>query len=212
MSDAFYHIIVVAVAGYAVVKGFRRGFTGQVSSVLGLAFGAVCAHVFGPQTEEALRSIFPGISGRCGSAFIYSVLSAALIYLAVYLTFGFLTKVLRSAMQVFYVGMLDSLFGSAFCLVKYMVLLSIAYNLILCVNPSSPLLKYADADDGNVVECVLLIAPGILGCGSCEDLSHLIQLREAKKISCNIKRESDVIDVIKEDRHPVTLNILKENA
>lgn len=195
MSDAIYHIIVMAVAGIAVVSGFRKGFTGQVTGVLGFAFGTVCAHVFEPQVEEMLRSLFPGIRTSIGAAFIYSMLSAALVYLAVYFLFRTLTKVLKSAMQVFYVGMLDSLMGSAFCLVKYMLLLSIFYNLILCVNPESRLLRYASADDGNVVEVVMLIAPGLLGCGSCEDLWHLIQLREAKKISCNIIGESDVITI-----------------
>ncbi|GEM_PF-639002 len=194
MSDAIYHIIVMAVAAIAVIKGFRSGFTGQVSGILGFAFGTVCAHVFDTQSEEFVRAVLPGIEGKLGSAFIYSVLSAALVYVGVYFLFKILTKVLRSAMQVFYVGMLDSLMGSAFCLMKYMLMLSIVYNLILCVNPDSRLLKYANADDGNVVECVLLIAPGLLGCGSCEDLSHLIQLREAKKISCNINCVPDVIE------------------
>lgn len=193
MSGAIYHIIVMAVAAVAVIKGFRSGFTGQVSGILGFAFGTVCAHVFDTQSEAVVRAVFPGIEGAFGSAFIYSVISASLVYLAVYLLFKMLTKVLRSAMQVFYVGMLDSLMGSAFCLTKYMLMLSIVYNLVLCVNPESKLLEYANADDGNVVECVLLIAPGLLGCGSCEDLSHLIQLREAKKISSNGNVAPEVI-------------------
>ncbi len=51
----------------------------------------------------------------------------------------------------------------------------------------------ASADDGNVVECVMLLAPGLLGCGSVEDLAHILQLKEAKKISCNITPEAGVI-------------------
>lgn len=193
MNEAVYHIIVIAVGAIAVVSGFRKGFTGQVSGILGLAFGTVCAHVFDVQAEEFLRALLPGLAGRPGSAFIYSVGSAALVYLAVYIFFRMLTRILRSAMQVFYVGLLDSLMGAAFCLLKYMLMISIIYNLILCVNPSSPLLRYANADDGNVVECVMMLAPGLLGCGSVQDLSHLLQLREAKKISCNINADSCVI-------------------
>lgn len=194
MNDAIYHIIVLGVAAIAVMRGFRKGFTGQVSGILGFAFGTVCAHVFDEESEAFVRMLLPGIDGRIGSAFVYSVLSAVLVYVAVYLIFRIFTNILRSAMQVFYVGMLDSLLGSAFCLLKYMLAVSIVYNLILCVNPGSPLMKYANADDGNVVECVLLLAPGLLGCGSVEDLSHLIQLKEAKKISCNINEEPYVIN------------------
>lgn len=195
MSEAIYHIIVMGVAVIAVIKGFRVGFTGQVSGVLGFAFGTVCTHVFDSQAEEIVRMCLPWIQDRAGSAFIYSVLSAAIVYVSVYLIFRLLTRVLRSAMQVFYVGMLDSLLGAGFCLMKYMLMLSILYNLILCLNPTSRLLRYANADDGNVVECVMLIAPGLLGCGSVEDLSHLLQLREAKKISYNLNSRPSVIEM-----------------
>lgn len=195
MNDAVYHLIVIAVAAVAIIKGFRSGFTGQVSGVLGFAFGTVCAHVFDEQADSFMRMLLPGLEGHLGAGFIYSVTSSALVYVVVYLLFRMLTKVLRSAMQVFYVGMLDKLLGSAFCLTKYMLLLSIIYNLILCVNPGSSLMKYATAEDGNVVECVMLLAPGLLGCYSYEDLSHLLQLREAKKISCNLKGSPVVISL-----------------
>lgn len=193
MSEAAYHIVVIVVAALAVIKGFHSGFTGQISGVLGFAFGTVCTHVFSDEAEVVVRLLLPGLSGHVGAGFIYSVMSAALVYVVVYLLFRMLTRVLRSAMQVFYVGMLDKLLGSVFCLMKYMLLLSIVYNLIVCVNPSSPLMKYATSDDGNVVECVMLLGPGLLGCRSIEDLSHLLQLREARKISHNINSNPGVI-------------------
>lgn len=195
MSEAAYHIVVIVVAVVSVIKGFHNGFTGQISGVLGFAFGTVCTHVFSDEAEAVTRWLLPGITGHVGAGFIYSVLSAALVYAIVYLLFKMLTRVLRSAMQVFYVGMLDKLLGAAFCLAKYMLLLSIVYNLIVCVNPSSHLMKYATSDDGNVVECVMLLAPGLLGCHSIEDFAHLIQLREAKKISHNINNNPCVIEM-----------------
>lgn len=193
MTDAAYHILAIIVAVTAIVKGFRSGFTGQVSGVLGFAFGTVCAHVFDTESESLVRGLLPGLSGRVGSEFAYSVISAALVYAIVFVAFRLFTRILRSAMQVFYVGMLDKLLGAAFCLLKYMLVLSIVYNLILCVNPTSRLLKYATAEDGNIVEVVMMLAPGLLGCDSYEDLSHLLQLREAKKISCNINSCENVI-------------------
>lgn len=195
MSEAAYHIVVIAVAAVAVIKGFHSGFTGQISGVLGFAFGTVCTHVFSDEAEAVTRWLLPGFEGHVGAGFVYSVISAAMVYVVVYLLFKALTGVLRSAMQVFYVGMLDKLLGAAFCLAKYMLLLSIVYNLIVCVNPSSQLMKYATSDDGNVVECVMLLAPGLLGCHSIEDFSHLLQLREAKKISHNINSNPSVIEL-----------------
>lgn len=195
MSEATYHIIVIVVAAVAIIKGFHSGFTGQVSGVLGFAFGTVCTHVFGEQADAVMRWVLPFLQGRPGAGFIYSVTSSALVYVVVYLLFKMLTRVIKSAMQVFYVGMLDKLLGAAFCMAKYMLLLSIVYNLIVCVNPSSKLMKYATSDDGNVVECVMLLAPELLGCHSIEDLYHLLQLREAKKISHNINDNPRVIEI-----------------
>lgn len=198
MTETGYHLIVIVVAAFAVIKGFRTGFTGQISGILGFAFGAVCAHVFEPDAEEIYRSLFPGIRNAVGSAFIYSVMASVTVYCIVFLCFRLFTKVLRAAMQVFYVGMLDSIFGAAFSLLKYLLFISILFNLILCVNPNSSLLKATSSDDGNVVEAVVLLAPAVLGCGSALDLSHLIQLREAKKISCNLRVQPLVI---KENSH-----------
>ncbi len=193
MGDVIYHIIVIAVAALAVVKGFRKGFTGQISGILGFAFGTVSAHVFEPDVEDLLRSMLPGIAQLVGATFIYSVLSAVIIYAAVYLIFRIFTKVLRSAMQVFSIGMLDSILGAAFCLLKYMMVISIIYNLILCVFPDSRLMQYAKADDGNVVQAVMLFAPGMPGCESVEDLAQILQLRDARKISRNLSPSPDVI-------------------
>lgn len=195
MGDVIYQIIVIIVAAVAVVKGFRKGFTGQVAGVLGFAFGAVCAHVFGDDMGQLLQSWFPSIRHAVGSPFIYGLLSAVVVYLVVYLLFGMLAKLFRSILQSFGVGMLDSIFGSAFCLLKYMIFLSIVYNLILCINPDSRLLDYARADDGNVVECVLLLGPSVMGCLDCEDFSHLLQLKEAKKISHNLNALPGVYNV-----------------
>ncbi|MBD5309486.1 MAG: CvpA family protein [Bacteroides sp.] len=209
MGEAAYHIIVLVVAAVALFKGFRSGFTGQVSGILGFAFGTVCCHVFGEDVESVIRMIFPGIADVPGNTFIYSVLGVAVVYIAVYLVFRMLTGVLRSAMQVFGLGLLDRLFGSAFCMVKYLLFLSIAYNIIVCVNPDSPLMKYANADDGNVVECVMLLAPEFLGCYSFADLSHILQLRAARRISCNYPPS---LRVIKTEPSQTDTKIKIENA
>ena len=79
MSDAAYHIIVIAVAAVAVIRGFHSGFTGQVSGVLGFAFGTVCAHVFDEQAEALMRALLPWFDGHLGSTFIYSVTSSGLV-------------------------------------------------------------------------------------------------------------------------------------
>ena len=194
MTGGIYQIIVLAVAAFAVVRGFRKGFTGQICGVLGLAFGAVCSIIFSPEVAAILKSIVPNLTSFPFPPFIYSVVAASLIYSCVYAAFKAFTKILQKALRVFRVGMLDRLAGSAFCILKYMLALSIVYNIILCINPNSPLLNYSKADDGNMVQSVLLLAPGLLGCISADDLAHAMQLLDAKKISCNFHISPDVIN------------------
>lgn len=196
MSDAAYHIIALVVVVVALLKGYCSGFTGQVSGVLGFAFGTVCSHVFSEEAEGFIRWLAPGIGNVPGNTFIYSVLAVTVIYLAVFVIFRMLTGVLRSAMQVFGLGILDRLLGAGFCVVKYLLLLSIAYNLIVCINPRSPLMRYANADDGNIVEGVMLLAPEFLGCYSFTDLAHILQLREARRISVNQRTLPCVINSV----------------
>ena len=192
MTEAFYLIIVLVVGVLAAVKGFGKGFTGQVSGILGFAFGAVCAHIFGGEAAGLYRSLFPGLREYAGGTFVYSVLGAVTVYVIVFYSFKALTGILRSAMEVFGLGMLDQILGAAFSLVKYLLALSIVFNLILCVKPDCALMKYATSDDGNIVEGVIFLAPGLLGCFSAEDLAHLLQLREARKISLADPGDGDI--------------------
>lgn len=194
MNDLFYHILVISVAAYSVIRGFRNGFTGQVPGVLGLAFGLVCAHIFAEDVADGIRLLFPSIRTRVGSAFTCSVVGAVVVYVVVYMLFKSLTGVFRKIMEVFEVGILDCIFGSVFSLLKYMLGVSIFLNLLVCVNPRTPLMKHISSDDGNIVGEVMLMASGMLGCVSCEDLHHHLQLRDATRISCNITTCRDVIE------------------
>lgn len=210
MDNAFYQLMVIGVAILGVFRGYRKGFINQIPGVLGFAFGTVCCHVFTEQGEEVARALFPSIAGRLGADFIYSLLGSGVVYVAVFVAFSLLTRILRSAMQIFAGGLLNSLIGAAFCLVKYMLALSILFNIIVCFSPRSELMHSAMADDGNAVEVVMGIAPALLGCLSYEDLAHIVQLEDAKKISGNIRKPGNVI--IKERTEASGIPCCRENS
>ncbi len=183
--NATYQLVALAVAAVSLMRGYRRGLTGQVPDVLGFAFGVVGAHVLCPSVGQWMAETFPFLTENMERLILCDLLSATAVYAGFFMTFRLLTGVLRSAMEVFDSGILDSILGSAFSLVKYMMPLSVVYNIMLCVNPASELMRCHDANDGNVASEVLSLAPALLGCGGADELSHEIQLREARKISCN---------------------------
>lgn len=183
MSSILYHLVVIAVALLGIVRGFRMRFTGQVPALIGMAFGVVCARMFCEPVQHYLYSVMPSAAASVEGDFISGNIACALIYTPAYFLFKLLTLVVGVVLRRFDTGMFDNIAGAAAGLLRYMMLLSISYNLLLCLNPRSELLRYARSDDGNVVREVMLLAPALDGCQSVETLGHLLQLEDAKKIS-----------------------------
>lgn len=183
MGDALFHIIAILVAILAVVRGYRRGLTGMVTSVLGLAFGVICAHIFAKGAASLVSSLMPErVLERSGN-YLAENIGAGLVFFIVYHVFNTITRIIRTAMGDLGSGLLNSIIGAFFCLCNYLLMLSIVYNIIVGWNPESALMHYGKADDGNIIEAVMWIAPAALGSESFSEFAHEEQLREAKKIS-----------------------------
>ncbi|MCH5225731.1 MAG: CvpA family protein [Muribaculaceae bacterium] len=182
MANMLYLVLVIVVALYSLASGFRRGITRQLGSLLGFAFGAVASRVITP----ALSDFGWGAQMSQASEFAHftsNLLCASLVYGIVYALFMLLNPIIRSAMSVFNVGMFNRLVGAFFTMVKNLLWISILLNLYLCLSPGSDLMRYEEANDGNLVAAVMGMTHGILGCYDAEDFAHFYQLREAKRIS-----------------------------
>ncbi len=193
MSDALYHLIAIMVAAYGVIKGYRRGLTGMVTSVLGLAFGIVCAHIFLDGASDLVASVLPARVNMRAEGYLSSNLGAGLVFFIVYSVFESITKIIRAAMGMMGFGLLNSLLGAFFCVCNYLLMLSITYNVMVGFNPESALMRHGKADDGNIIEAVMWIAPAALGSESFSEFAHEEQLRQARKISCNYQSPPGVI-------------------
>ena len=183
MTETVYPLLVILLGVVGLVSGYRRGLARQVSGVLGVAFGIVCARLFSPVCGEKLLEIYPAVGDGFAGPFTVSCLSAGGVFVFVYLLFDSVTSILRSAMQLISVGMLDSLAGGVFGMFRYLLFVSLAYNLAADINPEGRLVGYARCHDGNVVEEVMLIAPALLDFRGIDELCHAVQLREASRIS-----------------------------
>lgn len=178
-----YHLVVIVVALLGIVRGFRMRFSGQVPALIGVAFGVVCSRMFCEPVQQYLYHIMPSAQNSVEGDFISGSMACAIIYIPAYFLFKLLTLVVGVVLSRRESGMFDNIAGAVAGLFRYMMLLSISYNLLLCLNPRSELLKYARSDDGNVVREVMLLAPALNGNQSVETLGHLLQLEDAKKIS-----------------------------
>lgn len=195
MTDALYHIIAICVATFAVVRGYRCGLTGLVTSVLGMAFGIVCAHIFLDASTEIACSVLPDTLLERGGDYLASNLGAGVVFAVVYSIFDAITAIIRKAMSDFGSGLLDSLLGVFFCVANYMLQLSIIYNILVGLNPESALMRHGKSDDGNIIEAVVWIAPACLGTISFDEFAHQEQLRAAKCISANYPASGGVLNM-----------------
>ncbi len=126
---------------------------------------------------------FPAVASRPGGVYFFSLLAAGGIFTGIYLLCLQLTAILRSAMSIFGVGILDSLFGAAYGLIKNLVFLSLLLNLVVSLYPGSSLVHDCRADDGNLTGVVMELGPEVAGSMPLSDFLHLLQLYEARRIS-----------------------------
>lgn len=188
MLNAFYSILVILVALASIARGFRFGLSRQIASVLGFAFGAVCARVLTPQFTPNFLWAKNFSQAPEFADFTVNLVSAVVIYIIVFFLFSFLSPLFNKVMRVLETGILNRIIGAFFSLIKNLLWVSIFLNLLLCLSPKSKLLNYEQSNDGNLVATVMDLTPAILGCYGASDFAHFNQLKEAKSISqnCNV--------------------------
>lgn len=182
---SIYHLILIVVAAVAVFVGFRKGLVRQLAGLLGIAFGVVAAHLLQDSVEPLIREYFPSLQGSFLEDYAYGVLTPCLIFLAVYAIMLLLSFLLKNLLNMLSLGVLNSILGALFCIFKYMLVMSVLFNVIISIDSESSLADCCNADDGNIVGAVMSLAPAMLGTQSPDDLNHLKQKEEAKTISYN---------------------------
>lgn len=183
MLNGIYHIIVIAVAVWGIVTGYRKGFLRQLGGFVGVAFGIVAARLFSFELHPHVEGLVPEFVAGFKREFVVDTLTCGVIYLLVAGIVELFAFPLGKMMKVFGSGVLDSIGGAVFRLFKYLMVVSIAYNLIVDMNPSGSLTTSSRQHDGNVVEGVIKVAPAVLGFPDGEEVGYRQQLEDARKIS-----------------------------
>ncbi len=183
MGEAIYHILVIVVALVGIFRGFHAGLMRQASGVLGFVFGIVAARALGPDFASWLGGWFPQLYHPVAKTFFISILSYGIIWGLSMFAFSMFTGILNFILGLIPVGVVNSIAGAAFSLLKYLMFLSILFDLALCRPFDSPLMHCARHDDGNLVDGVIRLAPELLGTMSAEEYIHKVQLWEARTIS-----------------------------
>lgn len=183
MAKIILTVIILGVAFYSIVLGFRKGLTNCVPSLIATAFGVASVRIFTSGTLAPLHTFIPWNFEPAYLEFVDNFLWAALIYSAVYIALKVFCSIFSRLLSIIPVGMFNRIVGSLFMLFKNLLWLSLLFNLILCFSPEIGLLDYEKSNDGNLIAGILDLAHAVTGCVSADYLSHLVQLKEASFIS-----------------------------
>lgn len=166
-----------------VIAGFRKGLRAQIPSLIALIFGVVCARLFTMPLAQVIAEVYPVCCGKTEECYVYSNLAAGLIFICVFFVFKFATGLIGKALRRREKTVFDCIAGAVFGVFVYLTILSVSFNFLISVNPGIALTRLAVDGDGNIAGEVSMLSPFLLGTPSPEDLSHLLQLRDAQFIS-----------------------------
>jgi membrane protein required for colicin V production len=128
----FTTFIIVA---YSVLKGYRDGLIMQVASLLGLVFGAIFAGTIAHFLEPGLSSLLRS------SPHIVGPISYLIAFILILVGFSFLGKMVSGFLKAVHVGCLNSIGGSVFCTLKWLLLFSVFLNLVEAMDSREWVIK-----------------------------------------------------------------------
>ena len=182
LGKIFFHLLIVVAGVYGVLAGYKKGIMRQIGSVVALAFAIVAAYVLGGNVEEWLWDYLSAWKAF-NAIYVAKTLAVMTVFFPVYFLLDLCLIPLSRLMRTFESGILNSIGGALFRTFKYFLFLSLCYNLLIDIKPTSALAQTSRHHDGNIVEGVVKIAPFILDFPGGEEVVYRQQLEDAKKIS-----------------------------
>ena len=183
MHQVIYQVLIFVIAAVGLFRGFRLGLCVQLPGVIGMAFAIIAARILAPAFDYYIGDVLPLCRSEFLEEYYYSNIAAGIVYLIVFMVMSGLTSFLKIGLSKLPATLLNSIGGMMFCCLKYLMLISVLLNLMLCCHDERSLIRSARSDDGNITYEVMLLAPALLGSETVTELNHKLQLEEAKYIS-----------------------------
>lgn len=147
-------IIFAVIALYAVITGFMKGLLSQIGQIAGLIIGVLASRALTP----GLLLMLSADADTEPASMFTTVLCYILVYLAAYFSVVLVARLLKLVVKVVCLGIIDRLAGAVFKLLKWLLVMSLAYNLLVTAYPASAPGKTA----GFVERTVYDFAPAVL--------------------------------------------------
>lgn len=163
MSGIDLFIIVILVA--SAIWGYTRSIVKQLGSLLAFALALAACHIFGDLATDAVTSMMGGedtVSDPAQSSmthFMAACIGHVALFVIVWIGVWFAAKAVKFVAKSLHLGLIDSVGGSLFMLLKAGVVLSFILNFARFMAPNSAL----GSCNGTISEIVVRLAPALLG-------------------------------------------------
>lgn len=167
-SDVVFTVILAIVLVAAAIVGWHKGAIAQIGSIAAVVGALIVCRSFGPM-------VVPMVSGWLGvdeagqsawSDYSASLLAYAAVFMIAWLLVWMLTRMIRNAIHLVHLGVIDRLGGSIFLVAKWVLVGSILLNLLKVVQPDAAVFAHTAASQpwqAPLVDAVLAFAPWLWG-------------------------------------------------
>ena len=157
-------IVILVIFAGAVVYGFWKGIIAQIGSVAAVILGIVACRLFGDEATELTATLLPELAQNPDTArYACSVIGNVVLFLLVYLTVKLLASLIKKVASALLLGFIDKILGSAFCIFKWFLVVSIVLNIWCLIFPDTGIVKSSTLAGGKAIGAIVELAPAILG-------------------------------------------------
>ncbi len=155
-------IIILIVLG-GLVLGYRKGFIGQLSSLVSWVVAMVLCYKCGDLAKDLFLTFVPSAADWPLSSITVKTVSLAFTFLIVMVIFRRLMRLFKGSLNAVHLGFIDKAGGSLLFMFKYAFVLSILLNLLYAFNPDMETFGTMHMLNNKPYEFTLDLMPHVLG-------------------------------------------------
>ena len=148
----WFDIVVLAICGVSCVRGYMTGFVMQLASLVGVVLGAIFAGTMAEKIYPHLDALLHDTVNVAGP--LSYVVGFIVILIAVYL----IGRLVDSLMTVTLLSTANKIAGAAFCLGKWILLISILLNLMVGFDINKKIVKAEIREKSKSYPILIVIA------------------------------------------------------
>lgn len=149
-------ILVVIICIAALVRGLMTGFVLQIASLAGIILGAI----FCGKVAEVIYPHLIGIIGNKEN--ITEVASYILGFIIILVAVNLIGRLINSVADSLILKPINRIIGGAFCLIKWVVITSILFNLLIHIDQDQHIVKEEVRENSHTYPILINVAQAII--------------------------------------------------